>query len=279
MGIKKINITILGSSGMIGSSLAKRFLSDGNHINLFYRSKKKKNFLKKKLNFLENKNKINFYQFNFSSEKKIINSIQSNRKIFMNTDLLIITIAEQGEISNFFETNLTKFKKTFFINFMFYILFFRKLASIFKRKKKMLIILFSGGGSTSYRKNFASYSLTKLCLVKLTEILSNEICNKNIRLNILSPGVIKSNMTKEILKKKEKVSKKELNKILKNLKYSDDNIIKIYKTINFLNSKKGESLSGKFISSSWDRIYDMNQKKLSKLIKSDYYTLRRKEFI
>ena len=279
MGIKKINITILGSSGMIGSSLAKRFLSDGNHINLFYRSKKKKNFLKKKLNFLENKNKINFYQFNFSSEKKIINSIQINRKIFMNTDLLILTIAEQGEISNFFETNLTKFKKTFFINFMFYILFFRKLASIFKRKKKMLIILFSGGGSTSYRKNFASYSLTKLCLVKLTEILSNEICNNNIRLNILSPGVIKSNMTKEILKKKEKVSKKELNKILKNQKYSDDNIIKIYKTINFLNSKKGESLSGKFISSSWDRIYDMNQKKLSKLIKSDYYTLRRKEFI
>ena len=116
MGIKKINITILGSSGMIGSSLAKRFLSDGNHINLFYRSKKKKNFLKKKLNFLENKNKINFYQFNFSSEKKIINSIQRNRKIFMNTDLLILTIAEQGEISNFFESNLTKLKKTLLMN-------------------------------------------------------------------------------------------------------------------------------------------------------------------
>ncbi len=279
MDIKKLNITILGSSGAIGSSLAKKYLNDGNHLNLFYRSIKKKNLLKKKLNYVNNKKKIQFHKFSFSNEENISKSIQKNKKTFLNTDLLILTVAEQGQISNFFEMNLEQFKKTFFINFIFYIVFFRKLAPILRKKKKMLVILFSGGGSTSYRKNFSIYSLTKLGLVKLTEILSNEILNKNIRFNILSPGIIKSNMTKKILHSKKKVSSNELNKILKNLNYTDDNIIKIYKTINFLNSKKGKLISGKFISSSWDAIYDMKQKKLNQLLKSDYYTLRRKEFI
>ncbi len=49
MDIKKLNITILGSSGTIGSSLAKKYLNDGNHLNLFYRSIKKKKFIKEKI--------------------------------------------------------------------------------------------------------------------------------------------------------------------------------------------------------------------------------------
>ena len=40
MDIKKLNITILGSSGTIGSSLAKKYLNDGNNLNLFYSFKK-----------------------------------------------------------------------------------------------------------------------------------------------------------------------------------------------------------------------------------------------
>ena len=100
----------------------------------------------------------------------------------------------------------------------------------------MLIILFSGGGSTSYRNNFSSYSLSKICLAKLTEILSNEIQNKKIRFNILAPGIIYSNMTKQIFKKKNVVLKKEISKIKNNIKYSEKNIIKIFETINFLNS-------------------------------------------
>ena len=140
-----------------------------------------------------------------------------------------------------------------------------------------MIILFSGGGSTSYRENFSSYSLTKICLVKLTEILSHEIKNKNIRFNILSPGIIESPMTKKILKEKNKVSKNEILKLKKNIKYSDINISKLYKTINFLNSKKGNKISGKLISSSWDDIIKYDKKSVNKLINSDKFTLRRKE--
>ncbi len=192
--------------------------------------------------------------------------------------MLIVAIAEQGQIKNFFRQNIKKFMKTFYVNFFFYVLLFRCLHKILKNKKKMLIILFSGGGSTSFRENFSAYSLTKVCLVKLTEIMSQEVKNKNIRFNILSPGIIKSNMTNKIFKQKNNVLKQEINKINKNLKFSENNIIKIYKTINFLYSKKGSKISGKLISSAWDNIITKKDTYIRKLSKSDKFTLRRKEY-
>ena len=93
--------------------------------------------------------------------------------------------------------------------------YYLKILINFLIKKKLLIILFSGGGSTSYRENFSSYSLTKICLVKLTEILSHEIKNKNIRFNILSPGIIESPMTKKNIKRKKQSLKKRNIKIKK----------------------------------------------------------------
>ena len=112
----------------------------------------------------------------------------------------------------------------------------------------------------------------------MTEILSHEIKNKNIRFNILSPGIIESPMTKKILREKNKVSKKEILKLKRNIKFSDINIYKLYKTINFLNSKKGNKISGKLISSAWDDIAKYDKKTINKLINSDKFTLRRKEF-
>ena len=275
---KKINVTILGASGEIGLSLAKKYLKNNDRVNLFYRNNKNKTYLINKLDFDKYKNNINLIKLSTYNEKVFSNHIKKNKKIFNKTDLLILTVGEQGEISNFFGCNLNKFKQTFFVNFMIYVIFFKNIYSLLNKKKKLLIILFSGGGSTSYRRNFSSYSLSKICLVKLTEIISNEIKNKKIRFNILSPGIIDSKMTRKIINEKNKVSKNEILKIKKNIKNSERNITKIFKTINFLNSKKGRLISGKLISSAWDKISNLDSEKLNKLVNTDIYTLRRKEF-
>ena len=88
---KKINVTIFGSSGKIGLSLAKKYLIKGHNLNLFYRKKEKKNIIKKKLNFKLYKNKINFLKYNSTDEKNFIKHIKKNESIFKKTDLLIIT--------------------------------------------------------------------------------------------------------------------------------------------------------------------------------------------
>ena len=43
---KKLNIVILGSTGAIGTGLAKKFYEDGENITLFYKNHKKAIFLK-----------------------------------------------------------------------------------------------------------------------------------------------------------------------------------------------------------------------------------------
>ena len=39
---KKLRVTIIGSSGKIGLSLAEKYLIKGHNLNLFYRKKEKK---------------------------------------------------------------------------------------------------------------------------------------------------------------------------------------------------------------------------------------------
>ena len=85
-------------------------------------------------------------------------------------------------------------------------------------------------------------------------------------------------MTREILKnKKNLVAKKEMLKIKKFIKYSDKSINKIYLLIKFLNSKRGRKISGKMISSMWDKPIKWNSSKINKIATNNFLTLRRKE--
>ena len=274
---KKLNVIILGSTGAIGIKLAKKFYKDGENIFLFYKDIKKKKILKKIFKKKTNQ-KISFETINIENKKSLKNKILRNKEIFKSCDILINTIGELGEIKNFFNLNIEKFYKTFHTNFFSYVHFFKFLYPLIKKKKNLLIILFSGGGATSLRENFSSYSLSKIALVKFSEILAKEFINKNIRINSIAPGIINSKMNQKILKaKKNIVSKKEILKLNKFLKISEKTIDKVYLLIKFLNSRKGKKISGKMISSMWDKPTQWSTKKINKITSNDYLTLRRKE--
>ena len=107
--------------------------------------------------------------------------------------------------------------------------------------------------------------------------MAEEIKNKNIRINAISPGIIKSKMTQKNLKvKKYLINKKELLNLKKQIKYSDESLNKVYNLIEFLFSKNGKSISGKLISSRWDNFKKWNKLKIKKIKKNDIFTLRRK---
>ena len=61
------------------------------------------------------------------------------------------------------------------------------------------------GGVTGSEPNFSPYVLSKIALVKLVEILSFELKNKNLRINAVSPGIMNSKMTKEFWEKAKKM--------------------------------------------------------------------------
>ncbi len=272
---KKLNIVILGAGSAIGDYLINRFYLEKHNLLLAGQNKSKFKLLKKKL-IKQKYQIINFDRFNITNKNKVLNFIKKNKNFIKKADLIINTIGEQGEINNFFNLNIGKFKKTLDINFFSYVFLIKSLYKLIKASKNSLIIVFSGGGVTDRRDNFSPYSISKVALVKLVEILSYEFGNKNIRINAIAPGIVKSRMTKNLLKSKKKLSKEEIKKINKELINSQYSLNNIYLLINFLLSKNARNISGKLISSRWDKFQNWNKSKINKIIYSDIFTIRRK---
>ena len=273
---KKLNIVIFGFTSSIGNFLSRKYYLNNHNLLLLSNNKQKFNKLKK--NYSNNQTQeIIFERFDITNAKKTKSIIKKNIKFFKKADLIISTIGVQGEINNFFNSNLKKFKKTFDINFFSHIYLLRDLYKTIRYNKRTLIILFSGGGATSKRENFSSYSLSKIALVKLVEILSTEIKAKNIRINAIAPGIIDSKMTRTILKNKNKVEHKEILKIKKAFKSSNKSLNKVYDLINLLLFKSGKNISGKILSSRWDNFKKWNEIELRKISSSDIFTMRRKQ--
>lgn len=271
---KKIKVVIFGASGTIGSYLAKKFISQNNELLLFVKNLKSKKKILDKLK-LQNSSNIIIEQLDIKNFSSIHKKIKKHKLFINNTDIIINAAGSLGEIKNILKLDLKKIKNTMDINFYFNLVLLQNLSKLIKKNKKLLLIFFSGGGVTNYRKNFGSYSISKLSLVKFVEIASKEINSKNIRINAIAPGIIKSKMTDITIKNKKFVAKEEIEKIKKQIDYSNLALKKLFKVITFLNSDKGKKITGKLISSRWDNIENWNKKKLEKLNKNDFYLMRR----
>ena len=273
---KKLNIIIFGATGSIGSFLLKKYFEKNHNLLLFIKEKKKINNLIKK--YKSNESQIVKYEkLDFNNLKDFKKKFKKNKNFIKKTKIIINTVGVQGEIKNFFTLNLEKFYQVFKINFFSKVLLFKNIYQYIKLNKNMLIIMFSGGGVSGQRQNFSPYVLSKIALVKLVEILALEFNNKNIRINAISPGIINSKMTRLILKENKNVGFKELKKIKKEIVKSKKSLEKIYNLINLLSKKKGKQISGKIISSRWDRFDKWNSKDIKRLISYDLFTLRRNQ--
>ena len=272
---KKIKIIIFGASGSIGSYLAKEYISQNYEVLLFVKNIKAKKKILDELKFHSSSKKITIDQLNIKKLFSIKKKLNKHKSFIKNTNIIINATGSLGEIKNILKVNLKKFKNTMDINFFFNLVLLQNLSKFIKNNKNLLLILFSGGGVTNYRKNFSSYSISKLALVKFVEIASNEINNKNIRINAIAPGIIKSKMIDITMKNRKLVSKKEIIKIEKEINYSNDALKKLFKVINFLSSNKGKKITGKLISSKWDNIEIWSKKKIEKLNDKDLYLMRR----
>ena len=143
------------------------------------------------------------------------------------------------------------------------------------KNKKGSVISLAGGGSVGPRENFSAYSSSKTALVRFSENLSKEYIKYNINFNCISPGVMKSKLTNEILNSNIKIlSSSELIKMKVSNKEHLFTLNKVSDMIFFLISKKGKKITGKILSSKWDDIEYISTN-IKKINSSDIFTLRR----
>ncbi len=275
MKLKNKNVIITGSTGGLGSALAFKYLNEGANLILIGRTDSKLNILKTKLvqNILLNQFVITI-KLDLSNLNSIPKIINKELKKLPKVDILINCAAIQGPIGKSWENSFKDWEKSFNINFYSTMVMTNTILPFMLKNNSGSIINISGGGSTSSRPDFSSYAISKTALVRYTEILSDELSNTKIRVNSISPGVMATNMIKQVIKYKKNIkNKNEVISADKVLSEGDnkDNAINL---CIFLSTKESNGINGKLISALWDPWNEFKKYK-SYIANSDIYTLRR----
>lgn len=262
---------VTGGGGEIGRAIAKEFLKEGAQTVIADLSKK---YMDKIVQDLKQEGKLLAIPVDVSKNEEVKNLIGQILKHYGTLDILVNAAGVQGPIGPLIEVDIQEWINNIYINLIGTVLCSKMALPIMIKKKRGKIINFAGGGANYSRPNFSAYGVSKAAVVRLTEILADEMREFNIQVNAISPGVIKSRMTDEILKAGSKKAGKEYDQVKSKLKGRFDSPNLAAQLVCYLASGKSNWITGKVISAVWDPWKEWRDKGPIH-IDNDTYTLRR----
>jgi NAD(P)-dependent dehydrogenase (short-subunit alcohol dehydrogenase family) len=262
---------VTGGGGEIGKAIVKQLLKEGAQIVIADISKKE---MSKIVQDLGQEGKLVAIPIDVSKKEEVENLTEQALKHFGTIDILVNAAGIQGPIGPFVETDIKEWVNTISINLTGTVLCCKMALPIMMKKKRGKIINFAGGGANYSRPNFSAYGVSKTAVVRLTEVLADELKDFNIQVNSLSPGIIKSKMIDEILKTGPKKVGKEYDQLKSKLKEEFDSPELVAQLVCYLASEESIWITGKVISAVWDPWKEWKDKGQTQ-IDNDLYTLRR----
>ena len=191
MNLKNKKVIITGATGGIGNSLVKKFSESGASILATGTKEEKLNSLKDKFN------NIHIEKFDLNDHKNIDTFVESSSNKLNGLDILI---NNAGITLDSLTIRLTEenWKKVLDINLTSTFLMCKAaIKKMIKSKSGKIVNITSIVGHTG---NFgqANYSASKAGIVAFSKSLALEYAKKNININCVSPGFIKTEMTDKI---------------------------------------------------------------------------------
>ncbi len=235
INLKNTNIILTGATGVIGNSILKKLAQFDVKIVATGTNQQKLDLIKD--NF-ENVKTIKFDISNHSAIEKFIDECNENLEnridVLINNagitrDNLTIRMKDE-EWNNVIDTNLTS---TF-------LLCKHTIKKMLKQKNGKIINITSVVGHTG-NVGQANYVASKFGIVGMSKSLALEYGKKNIRVNCVSPGFIKSEMTKNISESYKKSIQEKIS--LDRLGEPED----VANVIAFLSSNLSEYITGETI--------------------------------
>jgi len=172
----------------IGLSYAKRKLDKYHNILGTYRS------YSESIARLKDKG-ATLYECDFSNKDSIESAISQIRSSLVSWDNLIVCPGSLKPIGPFTECIFDDWRNSVEVNLI------GPLNAIHGLIPAAIdgasVILFAGGGTNGTADDFSAYTMSKIALIKMTELLDSEI--KNISFTIIGPGWIKTKIHNETL--------------------------------------------------------------------------------
>lgn len=272
MKLQNRRAIITGGTGVIGKTIARFFIREGCRVLLSGRSIEKLNAIKKELN----SPLIEIYPADVSEIKDIQKLMQEAGRIFSAVDILVTAAGVYGEIGSLEQCNAERWFEAVTINLLGTVYAIKYALPLLKEGTNAKIITFAGGGDGPL-ENFSAYASSKGAVLRFTETMATELQDYRISINSISPGLVSSGFTKELIKAgPERSGRQKYEEALQQVAGSGVIISpeKAAALAVFLASEESNGLTGKNISAVWDNWQDI-PKHIKEIQTSDIYNWRR----
>ena len=197
--LKSKNIIITGASGGIGNSIVKRLCESGANILATGTKIEKLKELQSKLN------NIKILKFDISQDDKIEEFVENATKELGGSLDCIINNAGITQDNLAIRMSLDEWKKVIDINLTSTFLLSKfAIKKMLKNKSGKIINITSVVGHTG-NLGQTNYTASKAAIVAMSKSLAIEYAKKNININCISPGFIKTAMTDKIDEKYKEI--------------------------------------------------------------------------
>lgn len=199
LGLEGKTVIITGGTGEIGRSICNAFIREGAHVVTFFRNKKKLDLLNE---WLEDNghasNSVYPVQIDVSQTDSVIQAVEMVREKYKKINVLINCIGTVNE-RPFLLLEEDEWDKQISVNLTSIVRIIRIVLKPMFIAKSGAIINISSILASRFGRGASAYSVSKAAIERLTEVLAQEVGQKGIRVNAISPGLIKTKMTDSLL--------------------------------------------------------------------------------
>lgn len=214
-------------------------------------------------------------QANLARSEEVDRVGEKVKSLVPKLDAFINNAAIQGPIGPAWENGWDLWLETLRVDLLAPVALCRIFATWMVANGGGSIINLSGGGATGPRENFSAYATAKTGLVRFSETLAEELKRYHVRVNCIAPGVMPTDMLKEVIEKGRSVAgNKEIEAAVRAMESPGVSMLRVAELCGWLVSDDAKLITGKLISAVWDpwpsfpeHVDDLNQ--------TDIYTLRR----
>ena len=233
--LKNLNIIVTGSTGVIGNSILEKLILGGSNILATGTNEEKLKEIKNKYE------KINTLKFDISDHKKIEEFVEKCNSILSNKIDVLINNAGITKDNLSIRMKEEEWKKVIDINLTSTFLITKNVIKKMLKFKYGKIINVTSVVGHSGNIGQANYAASKAGLIAMSKSLALEYGKKNITVNCVSPGFIKSDMTNQISEEHTELLKSRIS--LNKFGNAED----VANTIAFLSSNMSDYITGETI--------------------------------
>ena len=193
-----MTVLITGGARGIGKSISEVFAKNGYNLCINYnKSEKEALLLKKELQDLYDI-KVKLIKADLSDLNAIYDLYQNFKTIFPEGADILINNSGVCIDELFDKADLEEVKKLYNINLLSVIELTRLVISDMIKRKSGTIINISSVSGVLGCSCEVDYSTTKAAINGFTRALAKEVGNSNINVNAIAPGIIKTDMTRDL---------------------------------------------------------------------------------